>query len=212
MRAAVVAGSSLCGELDRAALAAADLLVAVDGGADALAQVGLQPALLVGDMDSVTAETRQAFVDRGVEIVLLPTAKDETDLEAALHAAVDRGADDITVYGALGGPRLDHLVGNVLLLMSPWLAGAVVRLVDGLHEVFLARGDAEVGGEPGDLVSLLPLTAEVQDVRTEGLRYPLAGETLVRSATRSVSNEMTGSLARVTHGEGVLLLVHYRGR
>jgi thiamine pyrophosphokinase len=212
MRAVVVAGSGLSGELDRATLASADLLVAVDAGADTLARMSLEPALLVGDMDSVTQQTRAAFEGSGVEVVLLPTAKDQTDLEAALHMVVDRGAEEITVYGAIGGPRLDHLVGNILLLMAPWLSDVGVRLVDDLHEVFLVRGDAAVSGEPGDLVSLLPLTAQVSDVRTEGLLYALAGETLVRSATRALSNSLTGPRARVTHGEGVLLLMHYLGR
>jgi thiamine pyrophosphokinase len=212
MRAVVVAGSSLSGELDGAALAVADLLVAVDAGADAIARAGLVPKLLVGDMDSVGLKTRKAFEGAGVEVVLLPVAKDQTDLEAALHLVVDRGADDITVYGALGGPRLDHLLGNVLLLTLPCLGGVPIRLVDHLHEVFLARGEAQVAGAPGDTVSLLPLTAEVREVWTEGLLYPLAGETLVRSRTRSLSNQMTEPLARVTHGEGDLLLVHYLGR
>lgn len=212
MRAVVVAGSSLSTDLDRAALASADLLVAVDAGADAIARAGLIPALLVGDMDSVTPETPAALEGRGVELVLLPVAKDETDLEAALRLVVERGADDIVVYGALGGPRLDHLLGSVQLLTAPWLAKVAVRLTDDLHEVFLVRGETEVAGKPGELVSLLPLTDEVRDVRTEGLLYPLGGETLARSSTRSVSNEMTGPLARVTHGEGQLLLIHYRGR
>lgn len=212
MRAVVVAGSSLSSDLDPRELAAADLLVAVDGGADALARAGAEPALLVGDMDSVSAAARRALEDRGVEIVLLPTAKDETDLEAALRLVVVRGVDDVTVYGALGGPRLDHLVGNLLLLISPWLAGVPVRLVDGQHEVFLVHGAAEVTGEPGEIVSLLPLTAEVNDVCTDGLLYPLAGETLVRSSTRSVSNALLSTGARVTHGDGALLLIHYRGR
>jgi thiamine pyrophosphokinase len=210
MRAVVVAGSSLAAELDRAELAAADLLVAADAGAETFAKMGLVPALLVGDMDSVSPQTRRALEDQGVEVVLLPTAKDETDTEAALRLVVDRGADDITVYGALGGPRLDHLVGNLLLLSSPWLAGVAVRLVDDRHEAFLVQGDVVFDGERNDIVSLLPLTPEVRNVRTEGLLYPLAGESLYQSATRSVSNAMTGAEARVTHSEGVLLLIHYR--
>jgi len=212
MHAAIVAGSSLSAELDPATLAAADLLVAVDGGAEALARLGLVPALLVGDMDSVTSETRRAFESQGVEVVLLPTAKDETDTEAALRLAVDRGADDVAVYGALGGPRLDHLLGNLLLLAAPWLTGVAVRMVDDRHEAFLAGGDVVFGGEKGEIVSLLPLSREVQDVRTSGLLYELAGEPLRRSATRSLSNVMTGPEARVTHAEGLLLLIHYRGR
>ncbi len=193
-------------------LASADLLVAVDGGAEALARVGLEPALLVGDLDSISVRTREALEAKGVELVLLPTAKDETDTEAALRLVADRGADDITVYGALGGPRLDHLVGNLLLLSSPWLATVRVRMVDDWHEAFLVKGDSTFDGEHGDTVSLLPLTPAVKDVWTEGLLYPLRGESLSQSTTRGVSNAMTGAEARVIHGDGVLLLIHYRGR
>jgi thiamine pyrophosphokinase len=212
MHIAVVAGSSLTAQLDAAALASADLLVAVDGGAETLARAGLVPGLLVGDLDSITIRTREALEAQGVEVALLPTAKDETDTEAALRLVMERGADDITVYGALGGPRLDHLVGNLLLLSSPWLAAASVRLVDDWHEAFLVKGDSTFSGERGDTVSLLPLTPRVEDVWTEGLLYPLAYEPLSQSATRGVSNAMTGETARVIHGEGVLLLIHYRGR
>jgi len=212
MRAVVVAGSEQSGRMDPQEFASADMVVAVDAGAEAIAKMGLTPSLLVGDMDSVSEDTREYLRGQGVEFALLPTAKDETDLEAALRILVQRGADEIVVYGALGGPRLDHLLGNVMLLSSPWLAGVDVRLAVGKHEVFLARGEAALHGRPGDLVTLLPLTDKVQGVHTEGLRYPLKGETLLRSSTRSLSNEMTGALARVTHDEGDLLVVQYRGR
>jgi thiamine pyrophosphokinase len=212
MHAIVVAGSLLVGELDRAAVEAGDLLIAVDAGADAVARAGLTPDLLVGDLDSITVLGLADLERRGVELVRLDTAKDETDTEAALRVAVEQGADRITVYNALGGPRLDHLMGNLLLLTAPWLAPVRVTLVDGLHEVFLCKGDAVVIGRPGDTVSLLPLSQVVEDVRTEGLRYPLFGEPLRQGATRGVSNELTGVQARVIHGEGALLLIHYRGR
>lgn len=212
MRAVVVAGSSLTSELDAAVMRSADLLVAVDGGADALARTGLLPGVLVGDLDSISSPTRRSLESQGVEVVLLSTAKDETDTEAALHLAVERGADDIVVFGALGGPRLDHLVGNLLLLGSPWLAEVRVRMVDDWHEAFLVKGDVTFAGERGDTVSLLPLTPEVVSVRTDGLLYPLEDETLVQSASRGVSNTMIGASAHVTHGEGSLLLIHYHGR
>jgi thiamine pyrophosphokinase len=212
VRVVVVAGSHLTAELDAAVVASADLLVAVDGGAEALSRVGLTPALLVGDLDSITVRTRETLEARGVEVVTLSTAKDETDTEAALRLLIARGADDLVIYGVLGGPRLDHLVGNLLLLSSPWLAGVRVKMVDGRHEVFLAKGDSTFAGTPGDIVSLLPLTPAVEDVRTEGLLYPLGGEILYQAATRGVSNTMVGAEARVTHRSGVLLMIHYRGR
>jgi thiamine pyrophosphokinase len=212
VHAIVVAGSLLVGELNRDAFAPEDLIIAVDAGADALDRVGVIPSLLVGDFDSISASTLADLRARGVECVSLATAKDETDTEAALRLAVNRGATEITVFNALGGPRLDHLLGNLLLLTASWLDPVRVTLVDGLHRVFLVKGDGSITGRPGDTVSLLPLSAVVKDVRTDGLLYPLRGEPLLQGATRGVSNEMTGDVARVTHGPGDLLLVHYRGR
>lgn len=212
MRAVVVAGSRPVVELDAASVVEADLIVAVDGGAQALVGVGIIPALLVGDMDSIDPATRRWLEHRGVEVLLLPTAKNETDTEVAMRLAVDRGAGEITVYGALGGPRFDHFIGNLLLLTSPWLEGVRVRLVDELHEIFLVKGEVEVAGAPGDIVSLLALTPEVDEVVTEGLLYPLRGETLLQSSTRGVSNMMVDTRARVSHGKGTLLLFHYRDK
>ncbi len=209
MHAVVVAGSLLAGALEPTAVASGDLLIAVDGGADALAAAGLVPSLLIGDLDSISPAALEGLQSRGVEVIRLQTAKDETDTEAALRLAIERGATEITVFNALGGPRLDHLVGNLLLLTAPWLASVRVTLVDGLHQAFLVKGDGTLSGRPGDTVSLLPLTESVKDVRTDGLLYPLRGETLVQGATRGVSNEMTGERARVTHGAGALLLIHY---
>jgi thiamine pyrophosphokinase len=212
LHAVVVAGSVPAGEPDRELVESAGLVIAVDGGADVLQRAGLVPSLLVGDLDSISASALADLESRGVEVMTLPTAKDETDTEAALRLAVGRGATEITVFNALGGPRLDHLVGNLLLLTAPWLAPVRVRLVDGPHQALLVRGDAVVEGRAGDLVSLLPLSQTVDAVWTEGLLYPLRGEALLQGETRGVSNEMTGSHARVTHGPGALLLVHYRGR
>jgi thiamine pyrophosphokinase len=212
VRAVVVAGAHIAGDPDKAIISSADWLVAVDGGADTLARMGLVPQTLVGDLDSISSRTRAELEAKGVEIRLLPVAKDETDTEAALRLVVEQGADDIVVLGALGGPRLDHLVGNLLLLTSPWLAGRRVHLVDDWHEAFLAHNDVTFAGSAGDTVSLLPLTPEVEAVHTEGLLYALSGTTLLQATTRGVSNAMTGSQVRVTHGDGLLLIFHYRGR
>lgn len=194
---------------DRASIAEADLIIAADGGAEALAALGTQPHVLVGDFDSVSAATRSRVEEGGADVIALQSDKDWTDTEVALHLAVERGADKITVFGALGGPRLDHLVGNLLLLTAPWLQGCDVRLLDARHEIFLAHGDGSIAGLPGDLVSLLPLTPIVEAVETEGLAYALRREPLHRGATRGVSNELVAERARVRHGAGELLIIHY---
>ncbi len=211
MHAVIVAGSTLDGPLDPEILARADLLIAADGGAHAVQAAGLLPHLLVGDFDSIDDETRRAFTEAGVETLILPVAKDETDSEVALRVAVERGARSVTVYGALGGPRLDHLLGMVLLLTADWLQGIDVGLVDAHQELFLAGGDRVMTGNTGDLVSLLPLTPVVEGIRTEGLLYPLRDEALRQGMARGVSNELVAPRARVTHGPGHLLITHFWG-
>src|SRR5665648_90668 len=206
----IVAGSQLAEPLDVDLIDRADRLIAADGGADALRLVGRNPDLLVGDMDSIDHATLEALQGQGVEIRILPTAKDETDLESALRLAVELQAEEVTVFGALGGPRLDHLVATLLLLTAPWLTRMRVRLMDPWHEVYLAHGETLIEGAVGETLSLLPLSHQVREVWTEGLLYPLEGETLHQGTTRGVSNALTGEKAKVTHGAGRLLVMHYR--
>jgi thiamine pyrophosphokinase len=186
-----------------------DVLIAVDGGSRHLQRMGLQPAILIGDLDSVSPEEAARLEAAGVRVARYPAHKDETDLELGLNLAVAEGHEDILVLGALGG-RLDQTLGNLNLLAGPLLAGRQVRLDDGLQEVFLITQSALIQGSPGDLVSLLPLTLEVTGVVTEGLEYPLRAETLFSYRTRGISNVLAGESARVTISQGALLCIHIR--
>jgi thiamine pyrophosphokinase len=186
-----------------------DLIVGADGGAAQALAWGLRPDWVIGDMDSLPAEARATLKARGCRFIEHPRAKDETDLELALTYAVDQGADEIVILGALGG-RLDHTLANVLLLTLPALEGALVRIVDGRQEALLARSGRAVAiaGQPGDLVSLLPLGGDARGVTTSGLAWALQGETLRFGFSRGVSNEMTAPAARVEIGQGHLLVIH----
>ena len=212
MRAIIIAGGESSGKAGwQAWVREGDLIIGADGGAARALGWGLVPDLVIGDMDSLPAPAHAELEARGSRFVEHPRAKDETDLELALNAAVDAGADEIVVLGALGG-RLDHLLANVLLLTLPRLEGAVVRIVDGQQQARLLRGGeaADLEGQPGDLVSLLPLGGDARGVTTEGLAWALTGDTLRFGFSQGVSNEMSGRAARVELGEGYLLIVRSR--
>lgn len=196
----------------RARLAAADLVIAADGGAQAACDAGRVPDTVVGDFDSLDPATRAGLESAGSELLQYPRDKDETDLELALSLAVERGATSIQVLGAFGGPRLDHALANVLLLTLPMLAGHAVTLVDPRHEARLLRGpqEIELAGAPGDVVTLLPLTATATGVDTVGLRYPLRNGTLELGRSRGVSNELRGDCGAVRLADGLLLVVLHR--
>jgi thiamine pyrophosphokinase len=186
-----------------------DLLIAADGGLSLALALGLTPHVIIGDMDSASREDVARARDQGAELELFPRDKDQTDLELALRSALDQGCDFVLIIGGLGG-RSDQSLANVLLLADPALVGIDIRLDDGVEEAFITRGYAEVTGRAGDIVSLLPLTEPAEGIATDGLRYPLNGETLWPYQTRGVSNEMTGERAAVRVEKGLLICIHRR--
>ena len=98
-----------------------------------------------------------------------PAAPDAADLELALDAALDGGATAVHVVG-VGGGRLDHFLGNVLLLASPrYATSARVDARVGSAHVTVVADHVELDGAPGALCSLLPLGGPAVGVLTDGL-------------------------------------------
>lgn len=198
-------------ETIQAMSAPGDYRVAADGGLRFMQALNWKPDLLIGDLDSLSAQEVEAVRAAGVEVRQYPIHKNETDLELALDAALKAGCREIRIVGALGG-RLDMTLGNIFLLMLPDLVGLDVCLDDGYEEVLLIypSGQVEITGESGDRVSLLPLNGPAIGVRTIGLYYPLHNETLFPEHTRGISNVMEGGTASVALESGLLVCIHSR--
>lgn len=190
-----------------ALLERAELLIAADGGGNALHAAGLTPHVIVGDLDSLMPDALEAFAAAGSVVLRHPPEKDETDLELALLYAVEHGASRIDVLGALGG-RWDQGLSNVALLALPELIGLRVRLLDVGQEAYLARGETPIPGALGETVSLLPVGGPARGITTRGLYYPLHEAELRFERSRGVSNRIVAPPAHVTVREGLLLVVH----
>ncbi|MCS6846247.1 MAG: thiamine diphosphokinase [Anaerolineae bacterium] len=190
-------------------------LICADGGARTALALGLAPAHVIGDFDSLSEDDLRELERRGAQLHRYPARKDETDLELALLFAA-RSARvgervEIIVLGARGG-RLDHELANMLLLAMPALKCADVSLAHGRERVFLidARdrpAQLVLRGSAGDTVSLLPFGGDAHGIRTAGLEYPLHDESLFVGPARGVSNVMLGEAATVSLRQGMLLCV-----
>jgi len=186
----------------------ADLVIAADGGARHAATLGLSLDAVVGDLDSLSSQIVSDLARLGASIHRHPADKNEIDLELALLHAAAAGATEIVVVGATGA-RLDMTLANVMLLLHPGVRGTRVELWDGDQTGFVVvPPGGELPGAVGDTLSLIPLGGEARGVVTDGLAFPLHGETLAVGPARGVSNRIVRVGARLALDQGALLVVH----
>lgn len=187
-----------------------DLVIAADGGARHAAALGFQLDRWVGDGDSIDPGDLAALAAAGVRVDRVAREKDASDTELAILAAIEAGADELTILGGLGGVRVDHALTNVALLEHPALAGRPARLYDErAARISLLRGpgEAELAGHVDDLVTLVPFGGAAVGVTTGGLRYPLREDTLDPGSSRGLSNVRTAARAGVSLRGGRLLVI-----
>lgn len=210
MRAIIFANGTLIdNQAIHATIAPADLLIAANGGAHHCLAMGLTPAFVVGDFDSLSPDQKDLLQARGSHFVVHPRLKDQTDLELALDHAISLGAKEIYLVGLMGG-RLDQTIANLLLITRSNWDNAQLTLINGFDVGYLMRSgdDLEIIGQVGDVVSLIPLSTVVDGIITNGLRWSLEKASLELGTTLGVSNEMSNKTANIRIDQGKLLVVH----
>ncbi len=184
----------------------ADFIICADGGAIHLKRMGIFPDVLAGDFDSIDNELFQYYAQKSVEIIKYPVEKDMTDTELAVEAVVERGYRDIVIIGGTG-TRLDHTLSNIFLLKKMLDRGVKGRVVNEQNEIFLISDSVEIMAREGYNLTLLPVTEKVEGITTEGLYYPLRGETIEMGSSRGVSNQFVADKAQVSITSGILAVI-----
>lgn len=179
-----------------------DFIVCADSGYDHALRFGYKPHLVIGDMDSISSS-----IEPGTEVITVPVQKDETDSMLCVDILAQRGYDQILFFGALGG-RADHSFANICLLMHATKKSVDLKIIHENSIMFVTDKKAELCGNKGDLLSLFPVGGMAQGITTQGLFYPLCGETLYPDATRGTSNEFVDEKATVSLSSGYLLVIH----
>jgi len=181
------------------------LLVGCDGGTRHILALGYKPSAVIGDFDSY----EQPDDTNGTVYVRYPADKDYTDAELAVRYAAEQGCRRIILAGVLG-TRLDHLLGNILLLVKDEFAPLDIKIIEGDQEIYLIRGQARINGTAGDIISFIPINGPVEVSRSTGLKYDLSRHDLSPQANLGVSNILTEPVAEVRLKTNVLLVVHQR--
>ena len=185
------------------AVARSSLFVCADGGANIALLHGVTPQAIVGDLDSVSAETLSAF---GAIEVVHDVDTERTDTEKAIEWILAQGSfDEIVILGAMAG-RLDHVVGH-LSLLKRFLGRAPIVLEDEGARAWLAHGEVSITDPPGTVVSFYAIGEPTTGVTTSGLRYALRDCRLEFGSQDSVSNVIDTVPASIKIGRGELLVI-----
>ena len=189
-------------------LESADMIVCADGGANKIIDMGIKPDVIVGDLDSVSKTTLDAFEE--VTIVRRPE-QDATDLQKTLEYIESKGAADtsIFVFGATG-ERVDHLLGNISLLRQ-FYGSLEVEFIDDTCSIRYFEKDITLTGAHGQIVSLFALHGPACGVSTKGLKFNLDDESL-EQGSRGISNEIAGPTVNITVREGGLIVIIHHVR
>jgi thiamine pyrophosphokinase len=148
------------------ALRSARRIVCCDGAADRLSQAGLEPAWVIGDLDSLSPAARVRWPGRVVAV----SDPESNDLTKAFRFCVSRGWRDLVIVGATG-LREDHTLGNLSLLPDFAQEAEVLLLTDtGTFRPMLRS--ARLRAHPGQQVSIFSFDPRTV-ITSEGLRYPL---------------------------------------
>lgn len=176
-----------------------DLFIATDGAVNNLSPKIPAPNVILGDFDSIDESIKSVY--ENANFIHTPN-QDTSDLEKAIEHALNSGAKLITLTGALGG-RIDHTLIAVSLLVK-YSKVTEISIQEQPCSIFPVRKTAEIHGVPGDILSLICFDT-VSDVRLDGVRWPIRGETLLPSS-HGVSNYLTGNVANISVGSGVALV------
>lgn len=186
------------------------VIVCADGAATQLLSLGIIPSEVVGDLDSITPVQLDTLATKGCTITRFSSAKDETDGELALEAALKHSPTHLDILGLDGG-RFDMVFFNLGLLMHPGLERirTSCRLSDGSVGVLVTPGSSSsIDCRKDALVSLLPLTDEVHVAKLSGVKWQLNNEAICRSKARTVSNAANGIepvSCSITSGRALLI-------
>jgi len=183
--------------------AKADYLIGADGGAQIILQLGAEPDIVTGDMDSFDHQQEYPFE------IHYNADQETNDLEKALWLAVQQEATHVSILGATG-QRLDQTLKNLSVLKQFNKRFESLHLADDYGRTRLIGPEFEEEFVIGTKLSLFPLSGRVSGITTSGLKYSLNNEALENGVRDGSSNEVIDNPVRITYTEGDLLLFTLR--
>ena len=142
-------------------------IICCDGSAAALAEYGLEPDVVIGDLDSLPEQFKNRFAEKLIHV----REQETNDLTKAFTYCRTQGWENIIILGATG-KREDHTLGNLSLLADYSQSVKNLKFVTNYGVFFVLSEPAELPAVPGQQISIIALQTGTK-VSSRGLKYPM---------------------------------------
>ncbi|MDR1609413.1 MAG: thiamine diphosphokinase [Holosporales bacterium] len=170
-------------------------IIAADGAANVLRDIGVTPDIVIGDLDSVDPE-----IIEHIPHIRIPS-QELSDFQKALRYAEQHSIVPSIICGVNGG-CLDHIINNINIFMS---SDSV--MLDGSIVGFALSGRKELALEPETKISIFGVPKCT--VSSRGLRWELDHHTLQFPGFTSCYNRTVADVVVIDVHEGRALVIIY---
>lgn len=173
-------------------------IVCCDGATMKLVAAGLEPTIVIGDLDSLIPEYKITFSDR-----LFHDPDQETnDLTKAVDFCRKNGVKKAFILGATG-LREDHTLGNISLLAS-YAAKLEIEMYTNTGYFISVSEAIQLKSYRGQQISIFSLTPQ-SPLTLKNLKYPLEKRPLL-SWWEGTLNEAIGDWFGLEFTKGTFLV------
>lgn len=181
-------------------------MICADGGYKYAEREGIIPKVIIGDFDSIDGSINLSSSNL-LNVVCLPTEKDDTDTMFSLKYGIEKGFNDFVIVGGFGG-RLDHTYANIQTLAYGCLNGKRVIMQDKKNTLFMiSNSSITLYEKQNSLLSVFAYSNKCSNVTLEGVKYILLNAELTNTFPLGVSNEILSEKAVISCGNGMLLVM-----
>jgi len=180
-----------------------DYILFCDGIANRVQNLDLIPNVIIGDMDTIHANSIEYYQKRGVEILKI-SDQNSTDLDKALVHACKVGAKEITIVNWFGG-RLDHSFHAVRTLRKHYNNAISTKLLYRKQYVeFFKDCKVKFQGPKSSMLSVL--SAPKALITSNGLAYDMTDYQLEFGLVESSCNSTVNEFGHITiKGEAIII-------
>ncbi len=171
----------------------ASTLICTDGATDYALRAGLNPNVVIGDLDSLDTELERIQCK-----IIQNDDQNSTDFEKAIVWCIEKKVTAVNVLGATGN-REDHTLANFQII-TQYFPSINITLITDHFTIEYVEGTREFESQLGQKISIL-LFRETTKITTRGLKFELKDETL-EFGSRGISNESLSKSFSVTVKKG----------